>query len=66
MDPAAIAMALMSAQAGQTQMAVAAKMIKMNLNSDAQVAQLLDASNASLNQLSNVGAGIGGNLDISA
>lgn len=64
MEIADIASALTGAQAAQTQLTVAAKMIKMNADSDASVAKLVDAAQQNLNQLANVASGVGGNLDI--
>jgi hypothetical protein len=48
----------------QTQLAVAAQMIKMNARADAAVVKLVDAAQQNLNQLANVANGIGGKLDI--
>ena len=66
MDIASIASAFIGAQVGQAQLAVAAKLLKMNADQEASVAKLLDAAQANFNQLANVGAGIGTNLDITA
>lgn len=66
MDVAAIASALIGAQAAQTQIAMATKMIKMNADAGASVAKLLDAAQQNANQLANVASGVGGNLDITA
>jgi hypothetical protein len=66
MDVASIASALIDAQTGQAQLAVAAKILKMNADQEASVAKLLDAAQANISSLANVAAGIGGNLDISA
>jgi hypothetical protein len=66
MDVTSIASALIDAQAGQAQLAVAAKILKMNADQEASVAKLLDAAQANISSLANVAAGIGGNLDISA
>ena len=66
MDVASIAMALIAAQAGQAQMAVAAKLAKMNADQGAAVTQLFDAAQANFSNLANVAAGIGSNLDITA
>ena len=65
MNVASIAAAFVAAQAGQVQTAVAAKMLKMNADMASSAVQLLDAASQNLNQLANVAAGIGGNLDIS-
>ena len=64
MDVAALASAIAAAQTGQVQTAVAAKMMKMNANQDAAVAQLLAAAAQNGDRLANVAAGIGQNLDI--
>ena len=64
MDVASIASAMIAAQAGQAQLAVAAKMLKMNADQGASVVKLLEAAQANFNQLANVAAGIGTNLDI--
>jgi hypothetical protein len=66
MDVASIATALIAAQVGQAQMAIAAKLVKMNAEQGQSVANLLDAAQANFNQLANVAAGIGKNLDITA
>jgi hypothetical protein len=66
MDIASIASALISAQVGQIQLAVAAKLAKMNAEQGASVAQLLDAATANFDRLANVAGGIGTNLDITA
>ena len=66
MDIASIASAFISAQVGEAQLAVAAKLLKMNAEQDASVAKLLDAAQANFNNLANVAAGVGTNLDITA
>ena len=66
MDPASIAAGLMAARMGQMQLVLAAKMLKMNADMASNAANLLDAASQNLNQLANVAAGIGGNLDVSA
>lgn len=65
MEIGSIAAAFVAAQASQLQTAVAAKMLKMNADMASNAANLLDAASQNLNQLANVAAGIGGNLDIS-
>lgn len=65
MDTALIS-GLIAARAGQTQMAVAAKMMRMNADAAASIVQVLEAAQQNLNRLANVASGIGGNLDISA
>lgn len=66
MDAAAIATAMFAAQAGQTQVALTAKMMRMNADQTESVVQLLEAGQQNIDQLANVATGIGGNLDISA
>ena len=66
MDVGSIAAAFIAQQASQLQMAVAAKMLRMNADSGADVAKLLDAAQQNFNRLANVASGIGGNLDITA
>ena len=65
MDVSSIAAAMIGAQAGRTQMAVAAKMLKMNADSAAQILQFIEGSQQNLAKLANAGAGLGQNLDIS-
>jgi len=65
MDAADIASAFVSASAGQAQLAVAAKMMRMNADSAQSVVQLLEAGQANIDRLANVAAGVGGNLDVS-
>ena len=64
MDVASLASAMIGAQAGRLQMAVAAKMLKMDADNQAAVAKLLDASQQNLANLSNAAQGLGQNLDI--
>ena len=66
MDPASIAAAFVGAQAGRLQLAVAAKMMKMNADQGAAIAQLVEAAAKNANQLANFAAGLGRNLDITA
>jgi hypothetical protein len=65
MEVASIAAAFIAAQAGQVQTAVAAKMLKMNADSAANVVKLLDAAQQNFSSLANVASGIGTNLDVS-
>jgi hypothetical protein len=66
MDAASLASAIMAARTSQIQMAVAAKMMKMNADAAKSVADLIDAASQNMNRLANVAASIGQNLDISA
>lgn len=63
MDTGALAAAFAGAQTAQLQMAVAAKMMKMNAQAQGAVVQVLEAAQENMKAL--VAAGIGGNLDIS-
>lgn len=65
MDVTSFAAAMVGAQAGRLQLAAAAKMMKMNFENGAAIAQMIEAGQQNLGQLANVGAGIGQNLDIS-
>jgi hypothetical protein len=58
--------AILGAQAGMTQLAVANSMLKMNSEDAASVVKLIDGAQQSMNSLANVAPGIGANLDISA
>jgi len=63
MDVTALASAFIGAKAAEVQMAVAAKMMKMNAAQS--VVQVIEAAQQNLDCLADVAAGIGGNLDIS-
>jgi len=58
--------ALLGAQAGNTQLNLAADLMRMNADSDRAVVQLLDAAAPNVNSLANVADGIGTNLNITA
>jgi hypothetical protein len=66
MDPASIAAALVASQMGNAQMAVAAKMLRVNADNASAIVQVLDAAQKNLQSLANVAEGIGRNLNISA
>ena len=58
---------MLAAQAGNTQMQVAATIMKSNADAEkSAVLTLLGAAQQSAPSLANVGAGIGGNLDVTA
>ena len=61
-----LAEAFVAAQMGRVQLAVAAKLMKMNAQSAQNVADLVQAAQQNIGRLANVAAGIGSNLDISA
>jgi len=66
MDPASLVSALAGAQTGAVQMAIAAKMLRMNADAAAQAAQVLQAAQQNMQSLANVAAGVGQNLNIVA
>ena len=66
MDPTSLVSSMAGGQMAQVQMAMAAKMIRMNADAAASVAKLIDAAQQNLTKLANVAAGVGQNIDISA
>jgi hypothetical protein len=66
MDPATLAAAFIGAQTGSTQLAVATELLRMNAASERAVVDLIESAQQNINQLANVAAGIGGNLNINA
>jgi hypothetical protein len=66
MEMTSLAAALISAQTGMMQLAVAARLARMDANNASSVAQLIGAADQNANSLANVGANIGTNLDVSA
>ena len=66
MDMSLVSAAL-AAQAGNTQMQIAATIMKKNADAEkSAVLTLLGAAQQNMSSLANVGAGVGGNLNISA
>jgi len=65
MDPASLASALIGAQVGRVQLAVAGKLLRMDAINEQSVVKLIDAAQQNMDRLANVAAGVGGNLDIS-
>jgi len=66
MDAVSLVSALIGAQTGMMQLAVAARLARMNADQGSAIAQLVDAAQQSIDPLANVAAGIGTGLDISA
>jgi hypothetical protein len=64
MDPASLAAAFIAAGTGQFQLAVADKMLAMNVDAGRSAVKLIDAAQQSIDSLANVSAGTGSNLDI--
>lgn len=58
--------AMIGAQTGLTQLAVAGSMLKMNTENAASAVKLINSAQQNLNSLANVAPGIGTNLNISA
>ena len=65
MSSVSVAAAMSGASAASAQMALAAKMMRMNADAEASVAKLIDAGQQNLQQLADTAAGLGQNLDIS-
>jgi hypothetical protein len=66
MDPTSLITALMGAQTGMVQLALAARLARMNADQGSSVAKLIDAAQQSFDPLANVAAGLGTNLDVSS
>jgi hypothetical protein len=67
MDMMSMVSGLLAAQAGKVQMQVAATLLKSNADSEkSAVLTLLGAAQQNTSSLANVGAGIGGNLNVTA
>jgi hypothetical protein len=66
MDMMSLVTALVGAQSGATQLAMAADMARMNQQDSSSVVKLIDAAQQNGSSLANVAAGIGTNLDVSA
>ena len=67
MDVTSIVSAFLGAQSGGLQTQIAATILKSNADAEKSVIEaLLGAGQQNLASLANVGAGVGGNLDISA
>ncbi len=56
MDIGALASAMIAARIGEVQLAVAAKLIRMDAQAAASAAQLIDAAEANVDRLANVAA----------
>lgn len=53
------------AQMSQLQMAMAAKMMRMNADAAGDIVKVIEAAQQNMNSLANVAAGIGENVNIS-
>ena len=56
---------MVGAQMSAVQMAIAAKMLRMNADSAASVVQIINAAQQNMQSLANVAAGVGQNVNIS-
>ena len=65
MDPVSIATVLVGAQMSGAQMAIAARMMRMNADNAASIVQVLTAAQQNMASLANVASGIGQSLNIS-
>jgi hypothetical protein len=65
MSSVSVAAAMTGASAASTQMALAAKMMRMNADAEASIAKLIDSAQQNLQQIASTTAGVGQNLDIS-
>lgn len=65
MNPTAVASAAVGAQAGETQIAMTAKMMKVNAQQEKDIADMVQAAADNGQRLANVAAGVGRALDIS-
>jgi hypothetical protein len=66
MDPTSLITALVGAQTGMVQLALAARLARMDADQGSSVAKLIDAAQQNIDPLANVAAGIGTNLNVSA
>jgi len=66
MNPTGLITALMGSQIGTLQLAVVARLARMNQQDSASTAKLIDAAQQSFAPLATVAAGIGTSLDVSA
>jgi hypothetical protein len=66
MDIMSLVTALVGAQTGATQLAMASDMARMNQQDSSSVVKLIDAAQQNISSLANVAAGIGTNLDVTA
>ncbi|HZN28803.1 MAG TPA: hypothetical protein VFB88_05535 [Xanthobacteraceae bacterium] len=64
MDISALASAMIAARVGEVQLAVAARLLRMDAQAAGTAAKLIDAAEANADRLASVAAGIGANLDV--
>ena len=66
MDPASLAAALVAAQMANLQMALAARMARMDAQQGQSVANLLASAEQNMNRVANLAPGVGTQVDITA
>jgi hypothetical protein len=66
MDPTSLVAAMVGAQTSAVQMAIAARMLRMNADAAKSVAQVIDAAQQNMRSLANAAAGVGQNVNIVA
>jgi hypothetical protein len=66
MDTASLAAALVAAQMARAQLAVAARMARMDAQTGQSVADLIASAEQNMSRLANVAAGVGTQVDITA
>jgi hypothetical protein len=66
MDMMSMVSGMLAAQAGNVQMQVAATIMKSDANAEKSAVLTLLGADLQASSLANVGAGIGGNLDVTA
>jgi hypothetical protein len=66
MDVATLATAFVASQHAQIQLAVAAAMMRSNMQAETSVVELVNAAQDNAARMANLAAGIGGNLDVMA
>ena len=66
MNPTSLISALVGAQTGMLQLAVAARLARMNADNAGSVVKLIDAAQQSADALANATGRVGANLDVTA
>lgn len=64
MDPTSLVTALAAAQMSSAQMALAARMLRMNADAAESIVKVIEAAQQNIASLANVAAGVGRNLNI--
>ena len=66
MDIGTLATVLVGGRTAEIQLAIAARMLRMNADTAASVLKMIEAAQQNMDRLANVAVGVGGNLDVSA